>query len=48
MDQDSKELDVPWLKIMHAGFNVGFRWKLGSVVLGMLGFLMSNGVKVSI
>ena len=48
MDQHSKELDVPWLKIMHAGFNVGFRWAFTSVVLGILGFLMSNGVEDSI
>ena len=48
MEQDSKELDVPWLKIMHAGFNVGFRWAFTSVVLGILGFLLSNGVEDSI
>ena len=28
MDQDAKELDVPWLKIMHAGFNVALACSL--------------------
>lgn len=48
MSEYSSEVDVPWLRIMHAGFNVGFRWTISSVVLGILAFLMSNGVEDSI
>ena len=48
MDEQSTNLDVPWLKIMHAGFNVGFRWTITSVAVGILAFLMSNGVADSL
>ena len=48
MNQQSTKLDVPWFKIMHAGFNVGFSWTITSVVLGILAFLMANGIEASI
>lgn len=48
MDKHSTNLTVPWFKIMHAGFNAGFRWTISSVVLGLLAFLMGNGVEASI
>ena len=48
MNEQSTNLDVPWLKIMHAGFNVGFSWAITSVVFGIAAFLMSNGVEASI
>jgi len=48
MNDHPTDLDIPWFKIMHAGFNVGLRWTIASVVLGILAFLMSNGIEDSI
>ncbi len=48
MDKHSTNLNVPWLKIIHAGFNAGFRWTISSIVLGLLAFLMSDGLEASI
>ncbi len=46
MDKNSTNLTVPWFKIMHAGFNAGFRWTISSVVLGLLAFLMGNRITI--